>query len=97
MRKRHGCLLPPLGAQMAACSMVSTASSDTGCSLKWRIARWLWMASNSGMFTCIIVEPLTPSFSFTKHRHQEKRILCVAGFYTSEKTDRVPEQLNVVF
>jgi hypothetical protein len=44
--KPHGCLLPPLGARMAALRIVPCVSPDTGCSLKWRIALWLWMASN---------------------------------------------------
>jgi hypothetical protein len=71
---------------MAACSIVSSASSETGCTLKWRIARWLWMASKSDMCSCVMVEPLTSTFSLTKSRHQEERILRVTGFYTSEKT-----------
>jgi hypothetical protein len=40
---------------MAAFNIISTASSDTGCSLKWRIARWLWMASKSDMFSFVIM------------------------------------------
>jgi hypothetical protein len=65
--------------------IVSTASSDTGCALKWRIARWLWMVSKSDMFACVMAELLPPTFSLTKHRHREKRIVLVTGFDTSDE------------
>jgi hypothetical protein len=36
---RHGCLLPPLGAQIAACNTRSRVASSTGLSLMRRMDR----------------------------------------------------------
>ena len=55
------------------CSLLSRSRERSRKAICFRVSWW---------------NPLTPTLSFTntKHRHQEKRIMRVMGFYTSEET-----------
>ena len=45
MSQAQGCVLPPLGARIAASIIFQIASSGTGSGLNLRIERWVWTTS----------------------------------------------------
>jgi hypothetical protein len=50
-RKRATCWLPPLGARIAASTMSRMSAIGIGSGRKRRMARWVKMASDSGMLS----------------------------------------------